>query len=748
MAAFRNAVRLGVDQLEADVRLTADGELVMIHDDRLERTTDCTGQVAATTLARLLECDAAYWWSPGQHVTRPDPDADHPLRGRGVRVPTVAQLLEYAAGLGDDGPELSLEIKNIPGEGNFDPVGQTVAAQLVPLIRATGMRERVIVQSFFPTSLEAVKRLDPGIRTQFLTSSATGQTAAQNVAYVIAADHDISAPDFTAPDLRAALVARAQAAGKAVIPYTPDTHGEQSQVLGLGVDGLISNWPGCTLALQGRPTPERMLPADARGTEPLDACPPAAAPLPERARPDAATCRALRPARHAPAQGHAAPDAPLRVFAIQYRQTVANVTDYAAFRTAMRCLMEDFVVPHRVPGQPTLVVFPEFIGLMTAATGSRGALVRQQAEGPLRAPLGDQAPAGVAAALGLLNTAYAPQIAAYQAMFGPIDPRKQVLVAAADTFARAFSQTFADIARDYGVYVVASNAQPRYRESRDPVEVALFADPDLPDADTAYVATSPRVANTTFLWGPEDVAPNVPYGERNLLFRNDKVPLTELEATFLALDEGPASGPAARVNAAGVEVAGFRLGFATSLPAFAWGYAFGERPADLAPCDDVRITYMPCMDALGVDVVIQAEANPARWAGPGADSPWQPLEWMRSSWRTVAEPTVGFDYNITAWLTGNLLDIVFDGQSSITGRGALAAERHYVGNGALQPGDPEDFAVYAGPKREFVALAPWVVADDERDTLRRESTRMAPGSGHLDENRYLQTALYADLTRR
>ena len=117
-------------------------------------------------------------------------------------------------------------------------------------------------------------------------------------------------------------------------------------------------------------------------------------------------------------------------------------------------------------------------------------------------------------------------------------------------------------------------------------------------------------------------------------------------------------------------MAGFRLGFATSLPAFTYGYDFGQRPAGFDPCADLRKTYAACMDAQGVQVVIQAEANPGRWAGAGGDSDWQPLEWMGSTWRTVADPTVGFRYNVTPMMTGSLLDMTFDGQSAITMRGA------------------------------------------------------------------------------
>jgi hypothetical protein len=459
-------------------------------------------------------------------------------------------------------------------------------------------------------------------------------------------------------------------------------------------------------------------------------------------------CKDLRPARYAPATGTTSAHADLRVVGIQYHQQVRNVVTYAAFRHAMTCLVKEFVVPHQRADRPTLVVFNEDIGLMTLATGSRGALVRAQAGGPLRAPTRDAQPVGAAVALGELNAAYAPQVAAYQAMLGPIDPRKEVLVAATDTFVRAFDLTFSRIAKRFGIYVVASNNEPRYRETHDPLLVRTFGDPSIPNLDTAYVATTAKVYNTTFLWGPRDVHPHAPDGARNLLFRNFKVPLTELESTILGLDEGPSRGPAAIRNAAGYVVAGHRLGFATSLPAFTFGYPFGRRPPHFHPCRNLAVSYMACMSKLGVDTLIQAEANPGRWAANGGGGYWQPLEWMSSAWRAVADPTVRFRYAVNPMLVGNLLDLGFDGQSAILARGHRGPLRHYVGNRRLDSadGDPEAAAVYGGGKPQFLALAPWVRTGGSRSALRAQGARLAPGSGTPEENDYLETAVYADLT--
>ncbi|HVM28861.1 MAG TPA: glycerophosphodiester phosphodiesterase family protein [Mycobacteriales bacterium] len=738
MAAFENAVRLGVDELEADVQLTADGELVLLHDDTLDRTTDCTGAVLDRTWAEVSACDAAHWWSPGPSTTVRDVDADHPLRGTGVGVPRLAELLALASAPG--APRASIELKNIPGEANFDPGGTVVATAFVAAVRASGVpKEQVLVQSFFPTSLEAVRRLDPELRTQFLTSSGTGQTAAQNLAYTVARDHDVMAPNDTAPDLTAELVAAAHAAGKLVVPYTPNTPTRMQAALDKGVDGLITDRPACLLQLLGRPVPDEVALADGvalceterEGEGPTD-------------RPAPETCEAIRPPRWAPTTGPSDSRGDLRVVGLQYKQDVENVVSYDTFRTAMRCLVEDHVVP-RMDGRPVLAVFNEDIGLMTVATGSRGRTVREQAATPLRAPVGDDVPLGVAAALGQLNVTYAEQIAAYQQRFGPVDPRKQVLLAATDTFARAFNTTFSDIARDYGLFVVAGNSQARYRATTDPAEVALFADPDLPDPTEAYVAVDQRVPNAAYVWGPDDVDPTAPRGARNLLHRNEKVPLTQLEIDLLALDPGPSTGPEAVANVTGPDIASHRLGIATSLPAFVYGYPFGERPEDFAPCEDLAQTYMSCMDAQGVDVVVQDEANPGRWAAynPGG---WQPLEWMSSTWRAVADPTVGFRYNVTPHMVGNLLDIPFDGQSAITARAAGLPPATYVGNTEpLDPRDPPEYGVYAGPKPHFLALADWVVPDAPRPELEQVAAALAPGSGDLREDGYLQTAVAADL---
>ena len=259
------------------------------------------------------------------------------------------------------------------------------------------------------------------------------------------------------------------------------------------------------------------------------------------------------------------------------------------------------------------------------------------------------------------------------------------------------------------------------------------------------MATSPDVYNDVFLWGPREVRGSGPMPLRNVLASNLKVPLTPLEQE-IGFAPGPSTGPAAIANLRPYALPGTRarIGFATSLPAF----TFGDPPTGTDPCSDTSVYYMRCLDKLGANVVIQDEANPGRWTGADADprEQWQPLSWMLSTYRTVSDPTVDFDYNVTAMMVGNLADLAFDGQSAITQRGLRGRGCHYIGDAAFIPReDRADLRRYAGNRPEFLALAPWVATDRSRAQLRAIGAELAPGSGSPLEDDYAETAVVADL---
>jgi hypothetical protein len=446
------------------------------------------------------------------------------------------------------------------------------------------------------------------------------------------------------------------------------------------------------------------------------------------------------------------PGAP-RVFAMQVKQDARHVVTYASFRRKVECLLREVVVPRKARDRPNVVVFDEDIGLLTIATGSRGRTAREVFADPDSAAGCSAAPCGALSALQAVGAEYGRESAAYRARFPGLPPIVTPFVAATDTFARGWMATFSDLAREYGVYMAGSNNQALFTESTDPADIALFADPDLePRPSSVFVATAPEVYNEAFLWGPQDVRADGPRMLRNVVASNKKVPLTSLEEA-LQISNGPATLDNVRpFRIPGTEAV---VQFATSLPAFTYG------PPTPDPCGDIRRHFMRCLDRLGVNVVLQDEANPGRWASYTApDSPdrgaWQTLSWNTSTWRSTADPAVGFAYNVTPHLVGNLADLPFDGQSAITQRGLRTGPGcAYVGSSRFVPGkDPERFAIggedlaarpYAGPKTEFLAMAPWVVPDAPREQLEPVSAALdASGNGRL-ENDYVETALVADL---
>jgi hypothetical protein len=462
----------------------------------------------------------------------------------------------------------------------------------------------------------------------------------------------------------------------------------------------------------------------------------------------AVSCASLRARREVPPilALDPMPRAP-RIFAMQFKQDLHNVSTYARFRAKLECLIREYVVPHLAHGRPNVVVFNEDVGLMTLGVGTRGAAARKafgrrggascQREGE---------PCATLAALGTVSAAYSPQIAAYQARFhAHIGPLAGAFVGATDTIVRAFVQTFSRLARRYHVYLVGSMDLPHFRQSSAPADVATFHDPDYPPPRFVYVATSPKVYNEAFMWGPRDVRRTGPGVLRNLVAHNLKVPLTPLEQE-LGFTPGPSGGRAAVANLRPYHLPGTRarVGFATSLPAF----AYGPNRRRVNPCSDVSVYYMRCLNRLGANLVLQDEANPGQWTGPDGSSneKWQPLSWMLSTYRAVADPSVGFDYNVTAMMVGNLADLPFDGQTAITQRGLRGRGCHYIGDARFLPRqDLPSLRRYAGAQPDFLAIAPWVVSDRSRSRLRAVGNQLAPGSGKRLEDDYVETAIVADL---
>ncbi|HEY1509370.1 MAG TPA: hypothetical protein VGF93_10235 [Solirubrobacteraceae bacterium] len=429
----------------------------------------------------------------------------------------------------------------------------------------------------------------------------------------------------------------------------------------------------------------------------------------------------------------------LRVFAIQFRQQPAAITSARSYSHAIDCAIRTEVLPHLARGRPNLVVFDEDIGLEAIAAGPRGAAARAVLRTGSPGCRGQASPCETLATLSAVDAGYGRALTYLGGHFPNLSGQLgRSFVAATDDFVRTFMATMAAAALRYGVYVVASNTQAPFALTRNRAAVAALR--ASPSEHEVYAPTQGRAFDQTFIWGPRVIHRHAPAPTANLIAVNRKVPLTLFEQA-LGFAPGPATGPAARANLEPVAIpgTGARLGFATSLPAF----EYGNPGAPGGACANVAVTYMRCLNKLGANVVIQADANDGQWSGADGNELWQPLSWMGSAYRAVTDPSVRFAYAVNPFMVGNLADTPFDGQSAILERGRRGAGCHYVGNGVVVPGDDlPQFRTYAGDKPQFLALAPWVAPDGPRAGLRTTGSELAAATGPLQ---YVQTAVIADL---
>ena len=316
--------------------------------------------------------------------------------------------------------------------------------------------------------------------------------------------------------------------------------------------------------------------------------------------------------------------------------------------------------------------------------------------------------------------------------------------------------------------------------------------------DQGEGAAGINVHNKAFMWSPNDGVE--PYASArfsefalngtltradprsNLVAVTKKTPITSIERQLLDLTDDndmrventgpfPLAGEGSTTHPL---PATMKIGFGISLPAFEWGNDFGQEFTGDGCAD--RTTWMRCLDQRGVNLFLQPEANPGCcWVdyidlGWHPDA-WQALSWMDSAWRAVADPSVqNIRYAVTPHMVGNLIDLAFDGQSVIFERCDIGGVDACAGNtpaafvgakdfiacppspAADAPCDDPKLLSYSGLKRETIAMAPWVLADDpsldpaaNRARLTERGHAMLAGSGSPYENAYLETALWADL---
>jgi len=224
LAAFRAGLEQAADALELDVHLTSDGELVVIHDPALARTTNATGQVGETAFVELRALDAsARWFGPSV--------------GRQL-IPTLQEVIDLAKGRAS----LQIEIK-VRADGSRYP---GIESKVVETLRKNAMVGEAVILSFdFPT-LAAVRGLEPRLPTCALVSraylSAVGKrgpaAVADEAVKLGARSVGVDKAWLTEP-----LYKELRARGLGVGVWTVDDPADMARFAAMGVDFITSNRP-------------------------------------------------------------------------------------------------------------------------------------------------------------------------------------------------------------------------------------------------------------------------------------------------------------------------------------------------------------------------------------------------------------------------------------------------------------------------------------------------------------------------
>lgn len=224
LLAFSLAFDLGADAIECDVQRSRDGELVIIHDGTVDRTTNGAGFVSEQALSELRELDAGRRWRVPQRI----PTLDE----------TLALVWERVG-------SINLEVK---GESIEESVATAQALEPVLRGQLPAFRERILVSSFEHPALKLLKERLPWLRVGALFGSEWRRRDLIEPARELAAEAIHPALTLTSPE----LIRRAHEADLRVNVWTANRPASIEQMIRWGVDGVFSDYPERVVILRER----------------------------------------------------------------------------------------------------------------------------------------------------------------------------------------------------------------------------------------------------------------------------------------------------------------------------------------------------------------------------------------------------------------------------------------------------------------------------------------------------------------
>jgi glycerophosphoryl diester phosphodiesterase len=218
LAAFKLGLEQGCDGIELDIHLSKDGELIVIHDYTLDRTTDKTGSISELTLEQIKQADAGRWFHE---------------KYAGERVPTLEEVFDLVPAE----VMINVEIKH-----RFD---RRIEPVLLELMKQKDRMHNVVVSSFHHKSLSYLKQLEPETKIGLLYDLDVVHHAA------LAATIDVPVyslhPHYK--KINQADVAEAIAQGLQVYHWTINDESHMAHAIADGVSGIITDYPGKLRAL-------------------------------------------------------------------------------------------------------------------------------------------------------------------------------------------------------------------------------------------------------------------------------------------------------------------------------------------------------------------------------------------------------------------------------------------------------------------------------------------------------------------
>ncbi len=221
LAAFELAVRQQANGIELDAKLSGDGQVIVIHDQTLERTTNGTGRVSQTPLAAIKELDA------GEHFD---------TRFRGETVPTLSEVF----GAVGEKTFINVELTN------YESPGDLLAEKVAKLVNYHHLSDRLLFSSFNPIVLRRIHRLLPEVPLGFLALPAGAGSLVRSILGRWLVPYQALHPEFN--DITNKLVQGCHQRGHRIYTYTVNQVESMIMCFKLGVDGIITDDP--PLALQ------------------------------------------------------------------------------------------------------------------------------------------------------------------------------------------------------------------------------------------------------------------------------------------------------------------------------------------------------------------------------------------------------------------------------------------------------------------------------------------------------------------